>query len=391
MTDSRRSNPPDVLELPPAGEGLFSICRSLRFRPEEEAIVREVGRRLQRRIPDWVDSFYVHLLRDPVATGILRDDARVIRLKRSLVAWFHGLFTLRYDAAYERARESIGVAHVALRMPVSLMVTSMGALRRIVEPDVEAAFPDDPARAREAREAVSMALDLELALMLESFRRRDRALLRRRDRAIYAERAARRLSVGLANRIETALCYLDLAAYGGDARALALARDALTEVVRFSDEGGPRAQAASGVRTRVSMAEICRLARAEVSVGAHTPVDVQVVPEDLAANVQADSVRMALEELLQNAVLHGAGGSVVLRCHAEGAEVVCAVEDEGPGWPTGVRHIEDLYDLGTGLGLSFCERVADLHDGRIELFRAPQGGAGVRIRLPGCARTDSSA
>ena len=82
--------------------------RGLGLGEREEALVREVAPRLAGEVPHWVEAFYVRLVVDPVAMALLKDEGSVIRLKRSLIAWFFELFSPPYDAAYEQ----IGRAHV---------------------------------------------------------------------------------------------------------------------------------------------------------------------------------------------------------------------------------------------------------------------------------------
>ena len=62
-------------------------------------------------------------------------------------------------------------------------------------------------------------------------------------------------------------------------------------------------------------------------------------------------------------------------------QITIEVSDGGPGWDANIRHLRDLYAEKTGLGLSFCELVAELHDGTLEIFEAEGGGAGVRLIL----------
>jgi len=117
-----------------------------------------------------------------------------------------------------------------------------------------------------------------------------------------------------------------------------------------------------------------------------------VVPAD------ADKLRRAVDNLLENAVRHSpAGGTVTLSSSREEQDgqptVVVQVEDTGPGFPpdflpvaferfrrAGDSRTRD--DGGTGLGLAIVRSIAVGHGGRAIAGNRPQGGAYVRLELP---------
>ena len=161
------------------GASIPALRHSLGFGVADEALVRTAAPRLGPEVDGWVERFYARLVVDPVAMAILRDESRVLRLKRSLVAWFLEIFSLPLDEGYERARRDIGIVHVRIGMPLYLMVTAMGGLRRDVRDSVVRLWADDGAQAERVADALSKVLDLELALMLECYRRRQRELEQR--------------------------------------------------------------------------------------------------------------------------------------------------------------------------------------------------------------------
>ncbi len=373
--------------------GVAAIRTALGLGEDEERRVHAAGRYLAGYVDGWVDAFYTRLLGNPTAMLLLSDDARVIRLKRSLTAWFHELFSLPYDEHYGRARQAIGTAHVAINMPVYLMVTAMGGIRRDVRRSIAEAYAHDPAESEAVGRAVSLVLDLELALMLQAFRREERALSRRQDRAVYAERAARRFSHLLIDRINAAICYAELADRDDDRRAerLQKLKDVLQSLARFDHRTQIQAGPDGPPARRVRFADLCAHALDNVRLGFHTSASVSVDPPDLEADVYVEPLELAVEELAQNAALHAPGSHIEIAVSAPEEDVIAiAVTDQGPGWNEGVEEIKDIYSRGTGLGLSFCEIVAELHDGSIDLFRVEEGGAGVRLTLQG-ARPDEVA
>ncbi len=100
------------------------------------------------------------------------------------------------------------------------------------------------------------------------------------------------------------------------------------------------------------------------------------------------ALRALLENLLDNAMRHGAG-PVTVRAYRVGAGAVIEVEDRGGGIAPAER--ERVFDRfyrgeaasegGTGLGLSIVRRIAERHGGAVELRDAPGGGLVVRVTL----------
>jgi two-component system OmpR family sensor kinase len=115
-----------------------------------------------------------------------------------------------------------------------------------------------------------------------------------------------------------------------------------------------------------------------------TTVDVDV---EEALTVDADpALTAALEELVENAVVHTDSTVVEVRAEHRGDEVVLEVHDEGEGIPqderdvvTGARSITQLTH-GSGLGLWVAHAVAEASGGALTF--AEQDGAVVRLHFP---------
>jgi len=114
-------------------------------------------------------------------------------------------------------------------------------------------------------------------------------------------------------------------------------------------------------------------------------------PERLAAEVRVSSVKRALENLVQNALIYGQRADVTLL--QTDKHIVLRVEDTGPGIPeedhARVREaFERLDDArarntgGLGLGLSIVDRVAEQEGGEFVLANRPTGGLRAELRLP---------
>jgi signal transduction histidine kinase len=116
---------------------------------------------------------------------------------------------------------------------------------------------------------------------------------------------------------------------------------------------------------------------------------------------QVDAVRLgqAVNNLLDNALKYTPeGGNVILavRSMPDGAEL--EVRDDGPGIPEAEREavFRRLYrsdtsrsQRGLGLGLSMVKAIVEAHGGTVRATTAPEGGACLRVRLPGRSLTSA--
>ncbi|MFK3737879.1 sensor histidine kinase [Massilia sp. TN1-12] len=122
---------------------------------------------------------------------------------------------------------------------------------------------------------------------------------------------------------------------------------------------------------------------ARIDVDAPVPVTVHGAP---------DLLWSAVENIVRNAVKHGAGGRVEIGVHPDGTEVHVAVLDQGPG--IAEEHLGDVFEPffrsnptannvdGHGLGMAIAKRVVETHGGRIAAANREAGGLRVTITLP---------
>lgn len=199
------------------------------------------------------------------------------------------------------------------------------------------------------------------------------------------------------------------------------------ELLMASDEPGAptlapedRKEMLTDVRAQITelsalVGDLVELAREDAPQAVHEPVElVDVVERALsrarrrAGNVEFDvhvqpwsmlGDATALERAVVNLLDNGAkwsptGGSVrmELKPDAEPGFTVLEVADSGPGIePDDRPHVfERFYRSldartlpGSGLGLAIVKQVAERHGGRVEVGEAPEGGALLRMRLPG--------
>lgn len=153
------------------------------------------------------------------------------------------------------------------------------------------------------------------------------------------------------------------------------------------------------------------------SLDASVPVPLKPLLQDLVASVQpaaaARGLKVALADDLPEATVAGdafllqralsnlvdnaldfspAGGTVTLALVRRRRTVEVSVRDQGAGLPdyAGDKVFEKFYSLprpgtrkkSTGLGLTFVKEIAELHEGRVSLVNAPEGGALATLTLP---------
>lgn len=117
---------------------------------------------------------------------------------------------------------------------------------------------------------------------------------------------------------------------------------------------------------------------------------IRVEETDAMLDADPQRVEQALDNLVDNALAHGAG-AVVLSARLRGGVVELHVADDGPGFPD--EFLPRAFDRfsradeargrgGTGLGLSIVELIAAAHGGTAGAANRPEGGADVWISVP---------
>jgi two-component system osmolarity sensor histidine kinase EnvZ len=150
---------------------------------------------------------------------------------------------------------------------------------------------------------------------------------------------------------------------------------------------------------RAENAEILRLADAvSDEVARHRelghPLNIAVSEEAAACGVSADrgDLRRLLDNLIANALRHGAPPVEVSLSAGPPGQVTLSVRDHGPGIPPAERErvLEAFAQIdpargtrgGCGLGLAIARRIVAASGGTLELADAPGGGLDARMRFP---------
>jgi len=301
-----------------------------------------------------------------------------------------------------RARRFAAIAPWLL-LPLALLVVVLGLLIRAAV--TRALAPLEQVRGEIGRRGVqslhaldSRSLPDEVAPLVEALN----DLLVRLDQALVSQR---RFIADAAHELRTPLTAVKLQAQIARRTDNEAEREAaLTQLASGVD------RAAHLVDQLLGMARLEPAARQAVFAPLALDVLVKQVVADLSALAeardidlgvgacaaitltgQAESLRMMLGNLIDNAVRYTPGGGridVELREQAGMARL--SVSDSGPGIPAAERErvFERFQRLagadipGSGLGLSIVKQVVDLHGGTIILTTPPGGGLRVEVELP---------
>ena len=158
----------------------------------------------------------------------------------------------------------------------------------------------------------------------------------------------------------------------------------LLDLARQDDAAAGRSPA------RVDLAAVAREVVVEQAQHAEAR-GIDLGLEASAAEVEGDAeaLRVALGNLVDNAIRHSPGGGKVdVRVRTDGAEVIAEVLDAGPGIPPAER--ERVFDRfhrgegaagsGSGLGLAIVREIAARHRATVELANR-DGGPGLTARI----------
>ena len=92
--------------------------------------------------------------------------------------------------------------------------------------------------------------------------------------------------------------------------------------------------------------------------------------------VTAEHVYLIAQEAIHNAAKHANASRIVITLDYDDQGGLLTIEDNGAGWP------EQPVSKDVGSGLRIMRHRAELFGGRLQLARAPNGGASVICRFP---------
>jgi signal transduction histidine kinase len=370
------------------------LKRYVLFGEDDERALRALHGRAAPRFEEVAQVFYDRILAHEEASRVLAGgESQVGHLKVTMVHWLDTLLAGPWDEAYWDHRYRIGRVHVRIGLPQHYMFGAMNVHRTELARIAWQAFQHDPDQLAAVRTALGKILDLELAVMLHTYRDDLLAQQARVERLSTFGQLVGSIGHDLRNPlgvIETSL-YILRGRVGADERAR-----------KHLDRIGEQLGVANGIITNLlDMIRNKPLARERVALlgvvtgaveAVKRPAGVQLVIDGVDALPEVDGdpvqLRQIFVNLIENAV-HAASpaGSVTVRGRAFDGKVALDVEDTGPGVDPATRRrlFEPLIttkEKGVGLGLALVKKIAERHGGDVEYADRSGGGARFTVHLP---------
>jgi signal transduction histidine kinase len=377
---------------------LVEISEYVGFDEDDARTLAEIGPFVRPQFTPIIDQFYATIQAHPGASkAITGGEAQVQRLKGTLIQWLEGVVAGVYDDAYYEMRARIGRAHVRIDLDQRYMFSAMNLIREGLHAALDASdWPRD--HLTRAHVSIDRILDIELAIMLETYREAYIARIRASERLATLGQLAASIGHDLRNPlavVETSL-HLLKRRVDEDPKAARHAKR-IGEQVKICgaiiEDLLDLARDRPPARQRVDIRGLVDDALASLPIPESIGVDVDVPAELPHASVDPGQVR----QLIVNLALNGiqavadsgrAGARVRIEAVSDGDALVLRVLDEGAGIPEEAmrRLFEPLFTTrakGIGLGLALCRRIVEKHGGIITAENRPEGGAALTVRLPG--------
>jgi signal transduction histidine kinase len=372
---------------------LEELKRYVAFGPDDASALREFRVGAAPDFPAIAVAFYDRILaHDEARRALVGGESQVGHLRTTLVRWMEEAIGGPWDEGWWDAHCRIGRVHVRIDLPQHYMFGAMNVVREELSLRIDRLWPGDPARQERTRAALGKVLDMELAIMLHTYREDLVSRATRSERLATFGQLVGSIGHELRNPlgvIESSL-FLLRGRTGDDDRAKKHL-DRIGEQVRLSNQiiTGLLDMVRDRPLPRQTVEVAALLGRAGDAVARPPGVSLTTdAPDGLAVRGDPVQLGQALVNLLTNAVQAvGAGGAIRLAARAEGGLVALDVEDDGPGVDEAVRGriFEPLIttkEHGNGLGLALVKRVAERHGGSVA--HEPRAGGGTRftLRLP---------
>jgi PAS domain S-box-containing protein len=203
------------------------------FTDEDARLLGRLRPFARPHIPAVADEFYAVIRLHEGAFAVLKDEAQARRLHASLQVWIDELLSGPHDDAYAERHARIGHVHARVGLELRYMVGAMSRIRVALQRIAGDAFADDPQTSDAVRLALARACDLDLGIMIESYKE---------DYVLRIERARAREKEALLARLDErrrifsdALDAADVAVLGFDASGyIAVANRATEQLTGYS-------------------------------------------------------------------------------------------------------------------------------------------------------------
>jgi PAS domain S-box-containing protein len=164
--------------------------------------------------PAIATEFYAVVRMHQGAFEILKDESQAERLHRSLQVWLGEILGGPYGPDFVERHFRIGKAHVQVGLEIRYMVLAMSRVRAALARVATEVLSDDTASLRETWVSIDRVCDLDLAIMLESYRenfvaRVERAEAREHGTRTRATHERERLFSDALEAVDVAVFVLD--------------------------------------------------------------------------------------------------------------------------------------------------------------------------------------
>jgi len=371
---------------------------------EEDARSLAAFRPVARPFFPWLaERFYARIREHPEAHGVFTGPDQVERLKLLLQSWADRLLSGPHDESYYELRSRIGRVHVQVGLRQMYMFTAMNVVRESFRLIVFREMADDDQAKARVIGALHRILDLDLAIMLETYREEHVARLYRSEQQAALKRLAAigEVAASLAHEVRNPLAGISGAVevlrddLAPDHPRRDVIKEILGQIRRLDEKVRDLLIYSRSVPLGIEPVDVDELIRATQALLAGEPLlrDVRVrvaVPAGLGEHpMDRGQIQEVLINLLRNAAeaMHGKGEIVIAARRCEGQALELAVEDTGPGVPA-ERRVEIFTPFvttrpqGTGLGLAIARKTVEAHGGSLSCETGATGGARFVAVLP---------
>ena len=334
---------------------------------------------------------------------MLSGPEQVQRLKSTLTAWADQLLSGPHDEDYYQLRGRIGRVHVEVGLKQIYMFTAMNVIRESFQQIASRELEHDIPLQQKVTSSLNKLLDLELAVMLETYREEHIARRYRSEQQAALRRLAEigEMAAMVAHEVRNPLAGISGAIevlrddLPPDSPRREVIREMLEQVHRLDERVRDLLIYARRVTLSVEPVNVGDLLRATLSLLSEEPLmrrlRTQVsVPDNVVTHpMDRGQMQEVLVNLIRNAAqaMEGKGDLWLAVERREEGSIAISVEDSGPG--VSPERVEEVFKPfvttwpeGTGLGLSICRKALEAHGGSLSYEPGPRGGARFVAYLP---------